>query len=71
MESQLQQSILVDNIAVGLAELGSFLKPRYDKARGREQMVQDEIQAEVEEDWQSKVIGMYRQGAWTRWEHAE
>lgn len=64
---------MFDHVAVGLAGLSIFLKPRYDKARGREQhqMVQDEIRAEVEEDRQTKVIGMYQQGAWTRWEHAE
>lgn len=34
-------------------------------------MVQDEIRAEVEEDRWIKMVAMYQQGAWTRWEHAE
>ena len=72
-EARLQHNILVGNTAVGRAGLGSFPKPRYDKARGREKrsMVQDEIRAEVEEDRRIKMVAMYQQGAWTRWEHAE
>ncbi|XP_050957201.1 uncharacterized protein LOC127158092 [Labeo rohita] len=72
-EARLQHSVLVGNSAVGRAGLGSFPKPRYDKARGREkrQMVQDEVRAEVEEDRRIKMVAMYQQGAWTRWEHAE
>lgn len=66
-------SILVGNTAVGRAGLGSFPKPHYHKARGREkrQMVQDEIRAEVEEDRWVKMVAMYQQGTWTRWEHGE
>lgn len=72
-EARLQHNVLVGNSAVGRAGLGSFPKPRYDKARGREkrQMVQDEVRAEVEEDRRIKMVAMYQQGAWTRWEHAE
>ncbi|TWW62302.1 hypothetical protein D4764_04G0009490, partial [Takifugu flavidus] len=67
-EARLQHNILVGNTAVGLAGLGSLPIPRYDKARGREKrsMVQDEIRAEVEEDWRVKMVAMYQQGAWTR-----
>ena len=34
-------------------------------------MLQDEIRAEVEEDHRTKIVSMYQQGAWTRWEHTE
>nr|BAC82598.1 reverse transcriptase [Takifugu rubripes] len=73
LEARLQHNILVGNTAGGRAGLGSFPIPRYDKARGREKrsMVQDEIRAEVEEDRRFKMVAMYQQGAWTRWEHAE
>lgn len=60
-EARLQHNVLVGNVAVGRAGLGSFPKPRYDKTRGREkrQLVQDEIRAEVEEDhWTSKTPGL-------------
>ncbi|TWW79887.1 hypothetical protein D4764_10G0009170 [Takifugu flavidus] len=72
-EARLQHNILEGNMAVGRAGLGSFPIPRYDKARGREKrsMVQDEIRAEVEEDRRVKMVAMYQQGAWTRWEHVE
>ncbi len=61
------------NVAVGCADLGSFSKPHYDKARGRKQrqLVQNEVQAEVEEDRLTKMVGMRQNGAWTRWENAE
>ncbi|XP_062872774.1 uncharacterized protein LOC134334411 [Trichomycterus rosablanca] len=72
-EARLQHNILVGNTAVGRAGLGSFSKPRYDKAgrMERRQMVQDEIRVEVEENRRIKMVAMYQQGAWTRWEHAE
>ncbi len=55
---------------MGCADLGSFSKPHYDKARGRKQrqLVQNEVQAEVEEDRLTKMVGMRQNGAWTRWE---
>lgn len=34
-------------------------------------MVQDVIRAEVEEDRWIKMVAMYQQGAWIRWEHAK
>ncbi|XP_029943214.1 uncharacterized protein LOC115385372 [Salarias fasciatus] len=72
-EARLQHNILVGNTAVGRVGLGSFPKPCYGKARGREKrhMVQEEIRAEVEEDRWVKMVAMYQQGAWTRWDHAE
>lgn len=61
------------SVAMGRAGLGCFPKPRYDLARGKEkrQLVQDVIRVEVEEERHSKMVGMSKQGAWTRWEHAE
>ncbi len=72
-EERLRHGVLVGNVAVGRAGLGSFSKPRYDKARGREkrQLVQNEVRAEVEEDRLTKMVGMRQQGAWTGWENAE
>ncbi len=71
-EVRLRHGVLVGNVAVGRADLGSFSKPRYDKARGRKQrqLVQNEVQAEVEEDRLTKMVGMRQNGAWTRWENA-
>ncbi len=73
MEARQRHGVLVGNVAVGRAGLGSFSKPRYDKASGREkrQLVQNEVRAEVEEDRLTKMVGMRQQGAWTRWENAK
>ncbi|XP_028316518.1 uncharacterized protein LOC114471795 isoform X5 [Gouania willdenowi] len=48
-------------------------KPAKSRARDKEkrQLVQDEIRAELEEERHSKMVSMSKQGAWTRWEHAE
>lgn len=72
-ESRLRHKTLVGTVAMGRAGLGSFPKPRYDRACGKEkrQMVLDEIRTEVEEERCSKMVGMSKQGAWTRWEHAD
>ncbi|XP_069366366.1 uncharacterized protein [Paralichthys olivaceus] len=72
-EARLRHKMLVGSVARGRAGLGSFPKPRYDQARGKEkrQLVQDEIRVEEEEDRYSRMVGMSKQGAWTRWEHAE
>ena len=72
-EARLRHKTLVGTVAMGRAGLGSFPKPRYDRARGKEkrQLVQDEIRAEVEEERCSKMVGMSKQGAWSRWEHAD
>lgn len=73
MEARLRHGVLVGNVAVGRAGLGSFPNPRYDKAKGREkrQLVQDEVQTELDEDRLTKMVGMQQQGVWTRWENAE
>ncbi|KAI8506911.1 hypothetical protein Bbelb_153500 [Branchiostoma belcheri] len=72
-ESRLRHSVLVGTLAVGRAGLGSCPKPQYDKASGRErrQLVQDEIRAEEEEARHCRMVGMRKQGAWTRWEQTE
>ncbi len=73
VEVRLRHSTLVGTVAIGWSGLGSFPKPRYDRAQGKEkhQLIQDEIRAEVEEERYNKAVGMGKQGAWTRWEHAE
>ncbi len=72
-EARLRHSTLVGTMAVGRSGLGSFPKPQYDRAQGKEkrQLIQDEIRAEVEEERYNKAVGMGKHGAWTRWEHAE
>ena len=58
---------------VGRTGLGSFSKPHYDKTHRelKSELVQDEIRAEVEEERYSKMVGMYKQGGCTSWEHVE
>ncbi|KAK0131593.1 hypothetical protein N1851_033695 [Merluccius polli] len=53
-------------VARGRAGLGTIAAPRYDKARGEERPVQNEVRAAVEER-SSRAVGMRQQGA-TRWE---
>ncbi len=59
-EAQLRHGVFVGSVAVVRAGLGSFSKPRYDNARGREkrQLEQNEVRAEVEEDRLIKMVGM-------------
>ncbi|XP_056156928.1 odorant receptor 131-2-like [Lampris incognitus] len=45
--------------ATGQAGLGTIPQPHYDKARGKE------VQAGVEEERTSKIVGIRQQGAWT------
>ncbi|XP_061896833.1 uncharacterized protein LOC133645919 [Entelurus aequoreus] len=72
-EARLRHKTLLGTVARGRAGLGSFPKPRWDRARGKEkrQLVQEEIRAEVEEERCCRMVSMSKQGAWTRWEHAE
>lgn len=46
----------------GSAVLGSITTPRYDKAKGkdRQMLVQEEVQAAVEEEGASKMVRMWR-----------
>jgi len=54
------------------AGLGSSTTPHYNKAtrKDRRVLVQDEVQASLEEQRSSRMVGMQQQGAWTRWEQA-
>ncbi|XP_067296477.1 uncharacterized protein [Pseudorasbora parva] len=72
-EARLRHKTLLGSVAMGRAGLGCFPKPRYDLARGKERrrLIQDEIRAEVEEERYTKMTSMSKQGAWTRWEHAD
>lgn len=65
--------MLVGSVAAGRAGFGCFPRPRYDLARGKERrrLIQDEIRAEVEEERYTKMAGMSKQGAWTRWEQVD
>ena len=48
--------------------LGSSTKPSAMTAKGddRRAMIQEEVQASVNEEWASRVVRMRQQGAWTR-----
>ncbi|XP_077083545.1 uncharacterized protein LOC143736754 isoform X1 [Siphateles boraxobius] len=69
-ESRLRHGVLVGTVARGRAGLGAIAAPHYDKVRGKErrQLVQKEVRAAVEEERNSRAVGMRQQGAWTRWE---
>ena len=71
-ESLLQLSKLVGTVASGQAGLGSNARPSYNKAKGKErhQLIQEEVQAGVEEACGSRTVGMWQQAAWARWEEA-
>ncbi|XP_015234767.1 PREDICTED: uncharacterized protein LOC107087608 [Cyprinodon variegatus] len=62
---------MVGTVAKGRAGLGSNLKPCYSRVTGkdRRKLIQEEVQAEVEEACFSSVVGMSKQEAWTKWEH--
>ncbi|XP_063080140.1 uncharacterized protein LOC134470047 [Engraulis encrasicolus] len=70
-EARLRHSTLVGTVATGRAGLGSIPKPCFSKAKGKERrkLIQEEVRAEVEEARLSRVVGMSKQGAWTKWEH--
>ncbi|KAL0148307.1 hypothetical protein M9458_056369 [Cirrhinus mrigala] len=72
-EVRLRHKTLVGSVATGRAGFGCFPRPRYDLARGKERrrLIQDEIRAEVEEERYTKMAGMSKQGAWTRWEQVD
>ena len=60
-------------IARGRAGLVYFPSPQISRAKGKErhQIVQDEVQAGIEETRHCKMVGLSQQGAWTRWEGVE
>lgn len=69
--ARLQHCNLVSTVATGPAGLGSNPKPSYSKANGKEKqkLIQEEVHAEVEEAQFSRMVGMPKQGAWTKWEY--
>ncbi len=69
-ESRLRQKTLVGNVATGRAGLGYFPKTLVSQARGKEihHLLQEEVRAGVEEERVSRAMGLWQQGAWTRWE---
>lgn len=58
-------------VSTRLAWLLSTPTPSYSTARGKERqtLVQAEVQMEEEETFLSRMVGMGKQGAWTKWEH--
>ncbi|KAL0183880.1 hypothetical protein M9458_019576, partial [Cirrhinus mrigala] len=72
-EVRLRHKTLVGSVATGRAGFGCFPRPRYDLAHGKERrrLIQDKIRAEVEEERYTKMAGMSKQGAWTRWEQVD
>ena len=40
----------------------------WERERERQQLIQGEIRAEVEEERHSKTVTMHQQGAWTNWD---
>ena len=70
-EGRLRHNILVGAVATGRAGLGSNPRPCYGKVRGKERrkLIQEEVRAEVEEARFSSMVGMCKQGAWTKWEN--
>ncbi len=69
-ESRLRQKALVGNVSTGRAGLGYFPKTLVSQARGKEihHLLQEEVRAGVEEERVSRSMGLWQQGAWTRWE---
>ena len=59
-QSRLRHGLLVGTVARGRAGLGTYPSHPYDKARGKErqQLIQDEVRAMVEEERSSKAVGM-------------
>ncbi|KAI4871604.1 hypothetical protein NFI96_026152, partial [Prochilodus magdalenae] len=71
-EARLRHSVLVGTVAAGRAGLGNKPRPHYNQVQGKERhhLVQDDVQAGVEEARTSKMVWMRKQAAWMRWEQA-
>ena len=56
-------------VAIGRAGLGYFPTIQIHKAKGKQRrnIIQDEVS--VEEERRGMIVGLSRQGAWTRWEN--
>lgn len=62
-ESRLRQKALVGTLATGKAGLGYFPKTQVSKAQGKErhQLLQEEVQAGVEEERMNRTVGLQQQ----------
>ena len=70
-EARLRQKALVGTVAIGRAGLGHFPNIQIHKAKGkrRRNLIKEEVRASVEEKRRGKMVGLSRQGAWTRWKN--
>ena len=70
-EGRLRQKALIGIVAIGQAGLGFFPRTQIHKAMGkqRQKRIQEEVHARIEEERRGKMVGLSRQGAWTRWEN--
>ena len=70
-EERLRLKALVGTVAIGRAGLGYFPSIQIHKAKGKQRrnLIQEEVRASVEEKRRSKMVGLCRQGAWTRLEN--
>lgn len=59
-------------VATEQAGLAYFSKAQVVKAQGKEgcHLIQEEVQADVEEERMSKMVGMRQQGRRRRWENS-
>ena len=55
-------------VAIGLAGLGYFPSIQIHKAKGKQRrnLIQEDVRASIEEERRGKMVGLSRQGAWTR-----
>lgn len=62
---------LVGTVVIGRAGFGSISRLCYGKAKGKERqkLIQEKVHAEMEEACFSMMMGMCKQGTWTKWEH--
>lgn len=69
-EERLRAKTILGTVAKGRASLGYFPSIRYDKVAGKEKyaLLQEEVQKSEEESRVTKMVGMSKQGAWTKWE---
>ncbi len=67
-ESRLRQKALVGTVATGRGGLGYFPKTLVIQARGKQRhhLFQEEVRADVEEEQETRVVGLRQQGVWTR-----
>lgn len=70
VEFCLTQRGLVEDIATGRAGVGSFPKSQVSQSRDKERhhLLQEEVQAGVEEDYVSRPVELQQQRVWTKWE---